>query len=243
MQSDIKPKERPILLNAEMVRAVLDGRKTQTRRIIKNQREGDSWSVKPALEPRHAGHTHDWWLPTGSLPYSALPACPFGAVGDRLWVRETWMPDAPRDGTWADVEFYGCKGSPLSMIPDRYRKPEHCIHLASWDGSEMVGWTPSIHMPRWASRITLEITGVGVERLNSISEEDSASEGVGSAVWFAAKGVPEEKWTSLGEHGAYRASHINSFASLWESIYGADSWQANPWVWVIEFKRVEDEHA
>ena len=102
-------------------------------------------------------------------------------------------------------------------------------------------WTPSIHMPRWASRITLEITGVRVERLNSISEDDAAAEGVGSAVWFAGKGVPEEQWTSLGEHGAYRASHINSFATLWESIYGADSWQANPWVWVIEFKRVEVE--
>ncbi len=240
--------EHGMIFNAEMVRAVLDGRKTQTRRIMKVQpapsktREGDFCFPCNKLEAMI--HVSQFIPGNSPVPHAHeffSICCPFGAVGDRLWVRETWMPDAPRDGTWADVEFYGCKGSPLSMIPERFRKPEHCIHRASWDGSEMVGWTPSIHMPRWASRIMLEITGVRVERLNSISEEDAAAEGVGSAVWFAGKGVPEEQWTSLGEHGAYRASHINSFATLWESIYGADSWQANPWVWVIEFKRVEVE--
>lgn len=246
--------ERGMIFNAEMVRAVLDGSKTQTRRIIQSpaknmqatgqkvidyREPGDKWYGEHVFSMRNQSGT---WCDYTKEQF--LAKCPFGAVGDRLWVRETWMPDAPRDGTWADVEFYGCKGSPLSMIPERYRKPEHCIHRASWEGSEMVGWTPSMHMPRWASRITLEITSVRVERLNGISEEDAAAEGVGSAVWFAGKGVPEEQWTSLGEHGAYRASHINSFATLWESIYGADSWQANPWVWVIEFKRVEgDKHA
>lgn len=83
-------KVRPIIFNADMVRAVLNGSKTQTRRIIKNQRVGDGWSGKPAQNPRSKGHSHDWWFPTGIQLYSALPACPFGAVGDRLWVRETW---------------------------------------------------------------------------------------------------------------------------------------------------------
>lgn len=235
--------ERPIIFNAEMVRAILSGNKTQTRRIMKPQptpctlQKGGHWW--PSNVFKTMLHIEEE-MQNGKGGWGGLvgDACPFGDVGDRIWVRETWMPDAPRDGTWADVEFYGCKGAPLSLIPKRYQKPEHCIHRASWTGSEMVGWTPSIHMPRWASRITLEITGVRVERLHDISESDAAAEGVGSALWFAAKGVPEDQWVSLGEHGAERASHINNFATLWESIYGADSWQANPWVWVIEFRRV-----
>ena len=113
------------------------------------------------------------------------------------------------------------------------------VPVASCTKRSSQKWTPSIHMPRWASRITLEITDVRVERLNSITEADAAAEGVGSDLWFAANGVPEDEWTSLGEHGAERVSHINTFATLWESIYGAESWQANPWVWVIEFKRVD----
>ncbi|EHU00526.1 phage-related protein [Pantoea stewartii subsp. stewartii DC283] len=158
--------------------------------------------------------------------------CPFGALGDRLWVREAWMPDAPRDGTWADVEFYGCKGSPLSMIPKRFRKPEHCIHRASWNGSEMVGWTPSIHMPRWASRITLEITGVRVERLQDISQEDAHSEGLELTGWRPTYNDPDS--------GGEVMTPYDNFAELWESIYGEESWQANPWVWVIDFKRLDN---
>lgn len=222
--------ERGMIFNAEMVRAVLDGRKTQTRRIIQSpaknmqasgqkvidyREPGDNWYGDHVFSMRNQSGT---WCDYTSEQF--LAKCPFGAVGDRLWVRETWMPDAPRDGTWGDVEFYGCKGSPLSMIPERFRKPEHCIHRASWDDSEMVGWTPSIHMPRWASRITLEITGVRVERLQDISESDCAAEGLGSPF--------------------LRDYKKSKFAALWQSIYGADSWQANPWVWVIEFKRVED---
>jgi len=228
-------KERPILFNADMVRAVLDGRKTQTRRIIQSPAKNMQARGHEVISHRAAG---DKWY--GDYVYSMrdrsgvwqdftndqfLAKCPFGVVDDRLWVRETWMPDAPRDGSWGDVEFYGCKGSPLSMIPERYRKPEHCIHRASWDGSEMVGWTPSIHMPRWASRITLEITGVRVERLRDLSEEDAKSEGV----------IPPAGGVLPGWE------HRINFRDLWMSIYGADNWEANPWVWVVEFKRVEVE--
>ncbi|WP_455852726.1 hypothetical protein [Pantoea endophytica] len=225
-------RERGIIFNAEMVRAVLEGRKTQTRRIMKNQpmphptREGDFWfRCNKALSMINVS---DFTPRNGPLPdaheYFSM-CCPFGAVGDRLWVRETWMPDAPRDGTWGDVEFYGCKGSPLSMIPERYRKPEHCIHRASWEGSEMVGWTPSIHMPRWASRITLEITGVRVERLASISPDDARAEG-----------YPVERDADGG--------HLDPwlwFRDLWDGIYPEHSFKANPWVWVVEFKRVEGD--
>lgn len=231
-------RERPILLNAEMVRAVLDGRKSQTRRIMKVQPHAgvrSSVFVKSGFEDGHGKEL----------------ACPFGAVSDRLWVRETWSV----------VSYaFDNDGMMVDYVPDRpaksvHEKPfgngyytGHAIYAADGDftWSDDDGfvdgrscWKPSIHMPRWASRITLEITAVRVERLQDISEEDAKAEGVGSAVWFAAKGVPEAEWESLGEHGAHQASHINSFATLWESIYGEESWQANSWVWVIEFKRVE----
>ena len=211
-------RERPILLNGDMVRAVLNGSKTQTRRILtpRQLKMIDAAASVGECYPLESGQHH-----ANSQSYYR-EWCPFGEVGDRLWVRETWMPDAPRDGTWGDVEFYGCKDSPLSMIPERYRKPEHCIHRASWDGSEMVGWTPSIHMPRWASRITLEITGVRVEQLHSITLGDICKE-------FGC-GLYDFRPATYG---------FQVWEELWRSIYGEESWQANPWVWVIDFKRVE----
>lgn len=210
-------KERGIIFNAEMVKAILDGRKTQTRRIVKNvMLDNGIWLKKPT-KTRSGTTTHVLDAPKYNL-------CPLGKVGDRLYVRETWMPDAPRDGTWGDVEFYGCKDSQLSMIPECYRTPEHCIYRASWDGAEMIGWTPSIHMPRWASRITLEIVDVRVERLNDISNDDAKSEGC----WYGrGGGVPDKALTPSDQ-----------FPTLWEEIYGDGSWSSNPWVWVIEFKRI-----
>lgn len=210
-------KERGIIFNAEMVRAILDGRKTQTRRIVKNVMPDNGIWLKKPTKTRSGTTTHVLDAPKHNL-------CPLGKAGDHLWVRETWMPDAPRDGTWGDVEFYGCKDSQLSMIPERFRKSEYCIHRASWDGDELVGWTPSIHMPRWASRITLEITDVRVERLNDISNDDAKSEGC----WYGrGGGVPDKALTPS-----------NQFPTLWEEIYGDGSWSSNPWVWVVEFKRI-----
>jgi hypothetical protein len=173
-------KERPIIFSGEMVRAILDGRKTQTRRIVKPQ---------PVREN------------INGIPYfsNGFPIdyrnCPYGQMGDSLWVRET----------------FGESG--LNRIEYKaYPK----------DGKDfraVMRWKPSIHMPRWASRITLEIVNVRVERLNDISEEDCLKEGV--TYW------PHEK-----ERIKERFSH------LWQSIYGQGSWGQNPWVWVIEFKRV-----
>jgi hypothetical protein len=224
-------KQRPILFNGAMVRAILSGQKTQTRRVMKVQPllNGHFWQVYGA----------GWSDNVTSVPampgHSLARNCPFGQPGDQLWVREAWMPDAPRDGTWADVEFYGCKDAPLSLIPEHYRTPEHCLFSATWTGTPMVGWTPSIHMPRWASRITLEITGVRVERLKDISEEDARSEGIeiepGTAHW--------KNYDLTPGNWRYWESPIQSFRTLWESINGAGSWEANPWVWVLEFKRVE----
>lgn len=223
-------KERGMIFNAEMIRALLDGRKTQTRRIMKVQPSSGvriSPFVKSGFEDGHGKEL----------------SCPFGQPGARIWVRETWA-DVNHDGCPAVA--YRADGEVRDLHEDDGDEDDPRLEkywFAAWYPDLISGtegnWTPSIHMPRWASRITLEITDVRVERLNSISEEDAAAEGVGSALWFAAKGVPEEEWASLGEHGAERASHINTFATLWESIYGTSSWQANPWVWVLEFKRVD----
>lgn len=206
--------ERGMIFNGEMVRAILDGRKTQTRRVMKPQPE-------PCPAPR-GGH---WWpsnvfktmlhveeeMQNGKGGWGGLvgDACPFGDVGDRIWVRETW---AEAGASAPDLKLY------------RANYPAHVpAHYENVPPAEDVRWTPSIHMPRWASRILLEITDVRVEQLNDISEEDARSEGISGS---SARDVKE------------------AYAALWRSIYGSDSWRDNPWVWVIEFKRIEgDGHA
>ncbi|OXR48134.1 hypothetical protein PuT2_14010 [Pusillimonas sp. T2] len=210
-------RERPILFSGPMVRAILAGHKMQTRRAVKPPR---SWDTQyPHCDPFVMPPAVWWWNGVHDR-VGVRQACPYGQPGDRLWVRETWMPDTPRDGTWADTQFFGCGMSPLSDIPELYRKPEHCLYRATWNGVGMVGWKPSIHMPRWASRITLEITGVRVERLKDISEDDAYAEGV-----------------KHSEHGGLTAR--DGFQRLWESINGAESWDKNPWVWVVQFRRIE----
>ena len=227
--------DRPILFSAPMVRAILDGTKTQTRRVVKPQPYIDAqgnfcWNGGNFGQNFSGPHIQAIASP---LPNSRTGRvyCPYGKPSDRLWVRETWMPDAPHDGTWASMQFYGCKHSPLSDIPERFRKAEHCIHRASWEGPPLVGWKPSIHMPRWASRITLEITGVRVERLQDISEADAKAEGVTRIPY------PDR---FLGPDGVSHENpvHRSLFRDLWKQINGAGSWEANPWVWVVEFKPV-----
>lgn len=208
-------KERPILLNAEMVRAVLNGRKTQTRRMLTPRQLkmiDDAASIGECY-PLESGHQHE-----NSQSYYR-EWCPFGAVGDRLWVRETCQGVEHESGL--DVVLYSADGNeiPVKAHPlDAGR----WVDLYRYRGGEGK-IVPSIHMPRWASRITLEITGVRVERLKCISEEDARAEG-----------APTECCV-IGD------KHFLGFRTLWRSIYGEESWQANPWVWVVEFKRVEGQ--
>ena len=223
-------KERPILFSGPMVRAILSGAKTQTRRAVKPdvlpvlRGELDHmWCIGGCIvgyKYRVKWEGEDWRYEESSQDLTL--ACPYGQPGDRLWVRETWqsVPFGPHR------DWPGC--------PDlRPQKPSEWNRTAVviWraDG-EMPGpeiWRPSIHMPRWASRITLEITGVRVERLQDISEEDAAAEGVGPGY------VPN----SLGSTTC--VGYRPMFAKVWRDINGPDSWAANPWVWVIEFKRIE----
>lgn len=204
--------ERPILFSAPMVRALLAGTKTQTRRVMKDQppHQPEVWqgSLNRAMtQPVMAAA---WDADDGS--HQCL--CPYGVPGDRLWVREAWMPVAH------DTQPY------------RYRATN-----PSYAGK----WRPSIHMPRVASRITLEIVSVHVEQLQGISDADAEAEGIETV------SVSETDVRYVNYLRADRAQYpkeatcgraVHSYATLWESINGPCSWASNPWVWVVEFKRV-----
>ncbi|HGY5198447.1 TPA: hypothetical protein ACNV6G_003341 [Raoultella ornithinolytica] len=236
-------KERGMIFNGEMVRAILDGRKTQTRRPIKwrqtrateiaEREDGSKWPWSEDAE-----NVCDYWHP-----------CPFGNVGDRLWVRETfaclgnedgcaidWNDNLVKDGGPESARIYraSCEQKPgnygLWSIPDNAFWKPHTEDM-QYEGA----WVPSIHMPRWASRILLEITDVRVERLNSISEEDATAEGVQPAGSL----LPDYPGTFLTPKGDFAMAKV-AFQRLWESIYGEENWEANSWVWVIEFKRVKE---
>jgi hypothetical protein len=232
-------KERPILFSALMVKALLEGRKTQTRRIapiseldIKDHGDGlVCWHVgfSKAIKGSFGSYSGGKFSADQARSIIASQYNPYGIPGDRLWVRETWQPDAPRDGTWPDVSFYGCKTAPLSLIPERYQNPENCLFRASWQGPDLIGWKPSIFMPRWASRITLEIVSVRVEKLQNISQEDAIAEG-------APPSHPSiDRISREYGHTDFTRSW---YAQLWEQINGAGSWEKNPFVWVVEFKIV-----
>lgn len=208
-------KERPILFSAPMIRALLDGRKSQTRRIAKVTDDG----CKPGMITPLVGFT-----PRNIANH--ISYCPYGKIGDRLWVRETFC-------IVDDTEFGGDKWIDYRATP-RYSES----HPAGWENepknTEALKWKPSIHMPRWASRILLEITNVSVERLNDISEEDAVLEGIepepGTSHW--------KNYDTLPGGWRYLESPIQSYRTLWESINGQGSWNLNPFCWVIEFRRI-----
>lgn len=232
-------KERPILFSGPMVRAILDGRKTATRRAL-SARDLKEIDYAVRLGECHALPAEgDSMHPNDTSYYAEL--CRFGLPGDRLWVRETWLEDPEDDGSWAYTQYMGCKGSPLSDIPKRFQKPEHCIFRASWDGPAL-RWRPSIHMPRWASRILLEITDLRVERLqDGEGETDSESRYVAEGIHRIHHGDGEHYYHPFkSEPGPGNwADPFDAWRELWVSINGADSWNTNPWVWVVEFKRVQ----
>lgn len=210
-------KELPILFSAPMVRAILDGRKAMTRRVIRQQ---PSAGVRWGFDGWEDGHGR------------AL-RCPYGQPGDRLWVRETWgVADWTEDG-YPFIKYAATPG----RMHLRENIPDEWSDKVSWVWAELSNpknynidgsaadrrWRPSIFMPRWASRITLELTAVRVERVQDISDEDAEREGVDT--------------TNSSISGYCR----ERFRKLWDFInakrgYG---WDANPWVWVVEFKRVK----
>lgn len=217
-------KERPILFNATMVRAILEGRKTQTRRIVKVQPPAEGYTLSTLIDttgPRRDIGKHQWLknddfkVIDGSQPYFSEPY----AVGDRLWVKESFRTIHDEDNLWDCIEYAdGQKIKP--NVPDDvgFKFSFDCDY-------DNVRWRSSRFMPRWASRITLEVTGVRVERLQDISGEDCWAEGIECAGWDS------EKYGSV----------THCYRDLWESINGPGAWKKNHWVWVIEFKRVEEK--
>ncbi|HBK2581894.1 TPA: hypothetical protein LGJ93_001218 [Escherichia coli] len=225
-------KERGMIFNGEMTRAILDGRKTQTRRIMKVQPESNQLGlllITDSTKRSDIGKYH--WAEsnaTGNHVRSKLFLCPFGAVGDRIWVREGFFPaplemqsEPPRKTMWNIAYRDG-------MQMEKLAPAEYNPTIYNYER-----WTPSIHMPRWASRILLEITNVRVERLNAISEEDARAEGIIDGGCLNC-GEPEPCGCANPEPDA-----TDAFAYLWQSIYGQENWNANPWVWVISFERIE----
>ncbi|HIE7702231.1 TPA: hypothetical protein ACXPJ8_003920 [Salmonella enterica] len=206
--------ERGMIFNAEMVNAILSGRKMQTRRVLATDQDAvkfcPEWDVNGKQIFIVLGEKDH----TGMNPVITAIPCHFGQPGDRIWVRETFRVHSRA----TDVATLVYRAS----VRNSWTEQTHRVPVAVCNKpATPEKWTPSIHMPRWASRITLEITDVRVERLNSISDSDASKEGCCIA--------DMESGDCLSD----------VFARLWTSIYGDDSWQANPWVWVIEFKRVE----
>lgn len=219
--------EKPVLFSAEMVRAILEGRKTQTRRVI---RDIDKWDRAYLNDSRRVGK------PVGEVEFFYYPSCgggkiepPYGRSGDSLWVRETW-------GT--EIQYGGVRPSRLpSDIKIFYRT----------DGEGQRGldrWRPSIFMPRWASRITLMVTNVRVERVQDISEDDAIAEGIQRFDYGPDSYKPEYRTICFGTQelalGAMHTTAKGAFSRLWDSINSKSgySWASNPWVWVVEFEIV-----
>ena len=211
-----QPSEKPILFSSPMVRAILNGSKTQTRRIMKPQPlffTGRKYIV-PDSAPKKFHDCDD-----------IRECCPYGFPGDRLWVRETWRPHGDEGHLSLADATSTCTG------------PGDCLFRASASEAEdaIFRWRPAIHMPRWASRITLIVTDVRVQRLQDISEENAKAEGVVQTAggWWSA---------ADGQAGG---SPRSAFGVLWNSINGADSWDANPWVWAVSFaiEKIADARA
>lgn len=196
---------RPIIFSGPMARAILEGKKTQTRRIAKEFNELPNLEGILARFPNQRG-------------------CPHGEPGDQLWVRETW-------GLFNDLGFCDTTCAGLVSLPEDWHLAYRADHIdpRNGDGPHQPFWRPSVHMPRWASRITLEITGVRVERLQKISEEDAMAEGC--PLTDPDPFVP----------GYGGSSASGWFSDFWEESHGTGSWDENPWVWVVEFRHATPE--
>lgn len=219
-------KEIPLLMNGPMVRATLAGHKTNTRRdIIRLAGFGKITQFGRSDTPGYDWHFRDNAMRWHDLSHARLmKACPYGQPGDRLWVKETHL-------AWWKID------------PDNPDGPRLFSHVAAFaaDGYQLEHgerWIPSIHMRRAASRILLEVIGVRVERLQDISERDAVAEGV--TAFYCGPSHDVKNPTRWGvERPPLLETPTDAFRHLWESIGGAGSWDANPWVWVIKFRRIK----
>lgn len=228
----IKPKQRPIIFSADMVRAILAGKKTQTRRIVKDEFLLEIAMDYPHILPHLGTSIEDGTFGYEYVEYGAICGeehllepkdtawqvvkCPYGVIGDQLWVREGFRQELnlgyDKDGNWPDAK---------GMFSYFYKAD--CSNPEGWGAGV---WKSPLFMPRAASRILLEITNIRVERVQDISEHDAFAEGV--EVCDFERGLCAEE----------------EYSVLWTEIHGYDDqkgWNANPWVWVVEFKRIEEQ--
>jgi len=217
-------KDHPIIFSTEMVRAILEGRKTMTRRPIKPQpiqkRNGwFDWGYKYGAPKKSSPKSCFWHAETWRKEGKTAPIdeyCPYGGPGDRLWVRETWM--AMVDG---DEPNYGVTWKASGTTGWRpWKRDDRASKYFTGDDK----WRPSIHMPKWACRLWLEITGVRVERVQEIDPSNAIEEGIYVVEW----------------HPRWHDAAIDGFKTYWDSLYAKKpgfQWEANPWVRVIEFRR------
>lgn len=210
-------RERPILFSTPMIKAILENRKTQTRRTVKHKYSvllnDPYYATGKVLTdlPKQPGAFMEYRYEGQPDEYASfLVPCPFGKIGDHLWVRETFLPRASGKAALYKADYDECEAAGLAgMYSDK-----GC-------------WKPSIFMPRELSRITLEITKIRVEKLHEIKPQDALNEGI----------EYERHGYGLGDP-CDEIRMIQSYQDLWESINGKGSWDLNPWVWVIEFRRV-----
>lgn len=221
-------KERPILFSGAMVTAILEGRKTQTRRVVKPVRGYEHNDILKYGMPFAADPFAVWWHSSETDRVGCLQECPYGKPGDRLWVRESWRAFNP---TFQQVGGSGVFARmPMRVYANPPIENESIIEFKA-DNSKGVGYKPSIHMPRWMSRITLEITNVRVERLNDISYDDTKAEGWGG---YTNSLTPTDDPFEIAGN-----SPSTWFRKLWDHINGKKHpWESNPYVWVIEFKNL-----
>lgn len=228
--------ERPILMSAPMVLATLADVKSVTRRIFKlfpDKRYPDGYDasyitqILPPSPDAGSPEARVGWTPI--IPAGEWPTprkCPYGAVGDTLWVREAWT-SGYRDGAWGTIfRADNC------FVQGR-RRHEKGTHYHAKELGEWIRWRPSIFLPRWASRITLRITDIGVERLQDITEDDAIAEG--AKPWEF--GV--EQTLTSGERGCL-SPYRSGFACLWDDInVNRATWYSNSWVWRVQFERIK----
>ena len=254
METLVKVKERPILFNGEMVRAILEGRKTQTRRVVKPQLGTDPYDKFIHVESIDPGEWYYWWdvmkynVSGGQIyrdtdqEYQEIKN-PYGKPGEQLWVRETFADVNTGNGPaiiWrADGCIHYCVDDAYPVEYERYPKMDFCMWVNDLLNDEPEHrWRPSIHMPRWASRIQLEIVDVRVEQVQDISERDMVAEGI-------ALKDSDYEWNRRDRYSQEQFFGLNlaqHWIDLWNSInekrgYG---WDVNPWVWVVEFRMIEN---
>ena len=221
-------KERPVIFSGNMIRAILEGRKRQTRRVMKPQ--PPEYEPSPSKWPdKHPGPYIDeyadsgvwcWWSPDDRMG-PEVGRCPYGRPGDRLWCKEThFFAGYPH---WSDLPH---KRKPVQVDGEWQLSTQCCYYREGFDRSHSTRWRPSIYMPRWASRLTLEVKRVWPQRVQDITEEDAIAEGYDCSGMQPACDDAARMW----------------FRTLWDSLHAKHPermWQANPYVWAIEFRRIE----